>query len=331
MSSNTILRANASNYISGYESKDNLLGADGNCGLIQLLFNHCLVLMIKCLTPILNDDGDTTGYETVSFGYTPFISRFIEKEDYLINGMPITRPGTMPGGYFKGSYAKTGFSASLQHVMGNHDIKLGFDYSSHTLRNYFANPTVMKFAQDVDLTTGYKTYGSFDAIPAWIWRSYIDGFGYDKDGEEIDERKIYTGVPDGQDQEDISYIDGAKNPTEFGFYVQDKMEFDDIIVNVGLRVDQLDPSETAPERADSLVIYEVSKYMDPSSWKEIEPYTEIQPSRIFFRLRYKCLWLLWKIFSVSRFKFYVLYSTRLPNSNGNRRKLLWRQYYWVWS
>ena len=33
--------------------------------------------------PILNDDGDTTGYETVGFGYTPFISRFIEK-DYLL-------------------------------------------------------------------------------------------------------------------------------------------------------------------------------------------------------------------------------------------------------
>ena len=61
-----------------------------------------------------------------------------------------------------------------------------------------------------------------------------------------------------------------KTQQTFGFYVQDKMEFDDIIVNVGLRVDQLDPSETAPERADSLVIYEVSKYMDPSSWKEID-------------------------------------------------------------
>ena len=278
LSSNTILRANASNYSSGYESKDNLLGADWKLWADSAAVQPLLGFDDKNVsTPILNDDGDTTGYETVSFGYTPFISRFIEKEDYLINGMPITRPGTMPGGYFKGSYAKTGFSASLQHVMGNHDIKLGFDYSSHTLRNYFANPTVMKFAQDENLTTGYKTYGSFDRIPAWIWRSYIDGFGYDKDGEEIDERKIYTGVPDGQDQEDISYIDGAKNPTEFGFYVQDKMEFDDIIVNVGLRVDQLDPSETAPERADSLVIYEVSKYMDPSSWKAIEPYTEIQP------------------------------------------------------
>ena len=45
--------------------------------------------------------------------YTPFISRFIEKEDYLINGMPITRPGTMPGGYFKGRTRKQVFQLAF--------------------------------------------------------------------------------------------------------------------------------------------------------------------------------------------------------------------------
>ena len=63
----------------------------------------------------------------------------------------------MPGGYYKGAYSKTGFSASIQHVMGEHDIKAGFDYSQHTMRNYFANPTVMKFAQDAEGTYGYTT------------------------------------------------------------------------------------------------------------------------------------------------------------------------------
>ena len=31
------------------------------------------------------------------------------------------------------------------------------------------------------------------------------------------------------------------------------MEFDDLVVNVGVRIDQLDPSETAPERAMSYI------------------------------------------------------------------------------
>ena len=278
LSKNTILRANVNSFSLEYEAKDNLLGNDwtlwGDSAAVQEKLGF---LDANVSEPILNEDGDTTGYNTTTYGYTPFISRFVEKEDYLINGMPVTRPGTMPGGYYKGAYSKTGFSASIQHVMGEHDIKAGFDYSQHTMRNYFANPTVMKFAQDTEGTYGYTTYGSFDNIPAWIWRPYIDGFGYDKDGNEIDERTEYRGVPSGQTGEDISYIDGAKKPTEIGFYLQDKMEFDDIIVNVGLRIDQLDPSETAPDRADSLTFYDVSKYVDPASWKTIDPYTEIQP------------------------------------------------------
>ena len=278
LSSNTVLKANASSFGLEYNAKDNMLGTDWKLWADSSEVQSKLGFADTDVSvPVLNDDGDTTGYETTTYGYTPFISRFVEKEDYLINGMTVTRPGTMPGGYYKGAYSKTGFSASLQHVMGNHDIKAGFDYSQHTIRNYFANPTVMKFAQDVDGSYGYTTYGSFEDIPAWIWRPYIDGFGYDKDGNEIDDRKVYTGTPAGQTGEDISYIDGAKTPTEVGFYVQDKMEFDDIIVNVGLRIDQLDPSETAPERADSLTFYDVSKYVDPTSWKEIEPYTEVQP------------------------------------------------------
>ena len=62
-----------------------------------------------------------------------------------------------------------------------------------------------------------------------------------------------------------------------GFYIQDKMEFDDLVVNLGLRIDQLDPSETAPANANELYFYNVSKYVDPSTWSDVEPYTEIQP------------------------------------------------------
>ena len=55
------------------------------------------------------------------------------------------------------------------------------------------------------------------------------------------------------------------------------MESDDLVVNLGIRIDQLDPSETAPASANELYFYNVSKYVDPTTWKEVEPYTEIQP------------------------------------------------------
>ena len=53
---------------SGYESKDNLLGADWKLWADSAAVQPLLGFNDKNVsTPILNDDGDTTGYETVSF------------------------------------------------------------------------------------------------------------------------------------------------------------------------------------------------------------------------------------------------------------------------
>ena len=198
----------------------------------------------------------------------------------MVNGMSFSRPGTRPANYSKSAYDKVGFSASVQHVMGNHDIKAGVDYNQHTMRTYNANPSVMKYALDSETALnkyGHAGYGSFDAIPAWELRYYIDGYGYDFSGAEIADRKFYNEAVPGITNLDPTYLDGAKTPSEVGFYIQDKMEFDDIIVNVGIRIDQLNPSETAPASANELYFYDVSKYVDPTTWKDVETYTEIQP------------------------------------------------------
>ena len=74
--------------------------------------------------------------------WSPFKSRFSEKSSYMVNGMSFSRPGTrseaFSASYSKSAYSKTGFSASVQHVMGAHDIKAGFDYNQHTMRSYSA-------------------------------------------------------------------------------------------------------------------------------------------------------------------------------------------------
>ena len=91
----------------------------------------------------------------------------------MVNGMSFSRPGTSPVGYSKSAYSKTGFSASVQHVMGEHDIKAGIDYNQHTMRSYSASPSVMKFALDSETALnqyGHSGYGSFDNKHAWECR-----------------------------------------------------------------------------------------------------------------------------------------------------------------
>ena len=265
LSSNTILRAAVSSYSESRETMDNWFGSDWQKW-------HDSTEVANYLNfPAINDSTPA---------WSPFKSRFSEKSSYMVNGMSFSRPGTRPASYSKSAYAKTGFSASVQHVLGAHDIKAGFDYNQHTMRSYSASPTVMKYALDSETALnqyGHNGYGSFDNIPAYEWRTYIDGYGYDHAGNEIDDRKFYIGAVPGVANNDTTYLDGSKTPTEMGFFIQDKMEFDDLVVNVGLRVDQLDPSETAPDRASELYFYNVSKFVDPTTWKEVEPYTEIQP------------------------------------------------------
>ena len=264
LGANTILRANASTYSEERETKDNWFGSNW-----EQWHDSTAVQGYLGWT-----DVDSLG------GWSPFKSRFSQKSSYMVNGMSFSRPGTRPSSYYKSAYDKTGFSASVQHVMGAHDIKAGLDYSAHTMRDYSANPSIMKYALDSETALnryGHNGYGSFADIPAWEWRTYIDGYGYDHNGAEIDDRKFYISDVPGVANQDTSYLDGAKTPTELGFYIQDKMEFDDIIVNLGLRIDQLNPSETAPANANELYFYNVSKYVDPSTWSDVETYTEVQP------------------------------------------------------
>ncbi len=212
--------------------------------------------------------------------WSPYKSRFREAQPYRVNGIEFSRPGTRAEQYNQSAYQKTGFSTSLQHVTGRHDIKFGVDYNAHTLRERVANPSIMAYTLD-DSTAlalyGHNGYGDFSSIPSYILREYIDGYGYDFEGGEIEERKVYSTPIDGVEEPDVSYLDGAKTPWELGVYLQDKIEYDDIVVNLGLRIDQLNPSETAPKSASELYFYEGSGYVTDGSWEEVETYTEVQP------------------------------------------------------
>ena len=261
LSSNTILKLNAHSMGQGGETKDEWFGADWEKWQDSLHVQQHLGIPDSI--------------------WTPFKDRYSEKENYQINGFRFQVPGTRPNSYSKNSYSKMGFSGSLQTVIGNHDIAAGFDYNSHEIRTYSVSPSVMVHAADTAYglaTYGITSYGSLDAIPPWKMRVYADGFGYDLWGNEFDgdTKNYYSNVP-GQTGQDTTFIDGAKKPTEMGFYIQDKMEYDDIIINAGLRVDILNPNEKTLLRPDSISIYQNSGYIKPDQWTDLGSFTEIQP------------------------------------------------------
>ena len=212
--------------------------------------------------------------------WTPFKDRYSQKNSYQHNGMFFSRPGTAAGIYSESSNDKTGLSGSFQTILGNHDIKVGFDYVGNTMRTYSVDPGVAIWAADTAYARakyGITSYGSLEDIPTWRYRVYADGYGYDLYGNESDNRTFYYSDVEGVSDRDTMYVDGAKTPSEMGFFIQDKIELDDIVINAGLRIDMLDPDEETLVAIDSIEQYDLSKYIKESSWKDMGTFTEVQP------------------------------------------------------
>jgi outer membrane receptor protein involved in Fe transport len=120
----------------------------------------------------------------------------------------------------------------------NHLIKFGADYRYNTLRWYSlgAYPGVVGLAEFKDRTdlTEEEWYQIYHI------RARSDYFGYDFRGNEVDDgdwfRKADGTIEPGRP-------DGPKHPIIAAAYIQDKIEFNDLILNLGLRFDYLNGND----------------------------------------------------------------------------------------
>ncbi len=101
----------------------------------------------------------------------------------------------------------------------HHSIKTGLVYINHDLRNRTLTVRDKKFG-----TTEYKEFHYDDSLEQIVFNPYEP---------EILDSAISTQKYD-------------KNPIEFSAYMQDKMEFDDLVINYGLRYDRFNPNTVYP-------------------------------------------------------------------------------------
>jgi outer membrane receptor protein involved in Fe transport len=72
-------------------------------------------------------------------------------------------------------------------------------------------------------------------------------------------------IPDPSATDNLEYI---HHPVEAAFYIQDKMEFDYLIVNAGVRYDYFRPDDVYPENPDQL---QSSSFVDASAKQQLSP------------------------------------------------------------
>ncbi len=175
--------------------------------------------------------------------------------NYLINGFTFLRDGTPIYGYSKNKQNYFGAKFDMvSQVTSNHELKFGASWRQYTIRQFSISPGVMK---ELDRFGGVE-----DSVPEAVMAAWTGNvFGYDLWGnKEVD-----------------SGFDGAKKPVFAAAYLQDKIEYKDLIINVGLRFDYFDTKQRKLKNPRNVQIDEETHTVKPSEWEDVKPFMYVTP------------------------------------------------------
>ncbi|MEE9168100.1 MAG: TonB-dependent receptor [Candidatus Neomarinimicrobiota bacterium] len=153
-------------------------------------------------------------------------------QPYDFHGFPFQRPGYLLTGYTKDQRAYVGGSAALTAQMGRHELRAGGSTENWTVRNYFISggrgglPSLLGF-----LRLNPDSARVEDAMATMIRQQATPNiYGFDEFGNVLDKGD-----------------DGPRHPQFSSLYLQDKIEFSDLIINAGVRYDYIDMDAWALE------------------------------------------------------------------------------------
>jgi len=161
--------------------------------------------------------------ENAKYGYT-FKNYNTGPTQYNFYNFGVNRFGTTQATFNKGKQTRYGASFDItSQVSSEHQLKVGASIEEYRVSNYTTASSAL---------LGYYRNNPDDARTAGLKRDYaiaqngaVNNYGYDWYGNELS---------------DIDNIDGPKAPRYIGAYLQDKIEYSDLVVNAGVRLDYID-------------------------------------------------------------------------------------------
>lgn len=132
--------------------------------------------------------------------------------------------------------------AYTSQINEQHNVKVGAEYSFYDIANWsLGNEPILKLPSKIAQNPG--------AIDTLIRREGLNNYGYTPQGE-----KTNDGLADWEQ---------SRKPNFLGIYAQDQIQWNDLIINVGLRYDRIDIANyvpvdpTQPELTWNQVTYDV--------------------------------------------------------------------------
>jgi len=180
----------------------------------------------------------TFGDDLLAYGDPNFNPLPVTDENYgqsyntRVEPLDYFAPGAQYDDYFKNQTTYFGADFDITHQLDqNHTLKAGFEYKYHTLREFRMIEPV-KLASKSTLTD-LERYRLAD----------VRFYGYDMNGNEVDDGDYFSVERDAALSPTSGFDKQAPyNPIIMSAYLQDKIEFGDLVLNLGLRFDRIDPN-----------------------------------------------------------------------------------------
>ncbi len=159
-------------------------------------------------------------------------------------------PGGTTIGYSKSSRTQFRLTGSATTQVGINQLEFGGEYETRTYRAWNITASRLAglvndgFAEDVDPNDPLQNpngWSNYEDIPAYLINNITGGYGYSLYGDsEVDTEDMAQFVLEDNTKPVEAYNEAPYQPIYYGGYVQNKIEFRDIVLNLGLRVDVFD-------------------------------------------------------------------------------------------
>lgn len=192
------------------------------------LFGGYSINSLDRFDPYLKDRfteyGDSVANAGVGFTWdrrSNQTTRYARQPNYDVFGFAFNAPGDVVAGYQNYDRNNWNINLAMSTVIGKvHSLKLGGEFQMNDIRNYsFGNEGVFALAG----LLANRSPGQTDE-ELFINRG-VNNYGYDILGNKYDGDDI---------------VNKAHEPVFAAFYLQDKIEYNDLIINAGLRFDYID-------------------------------------------------------------------------------------------
>ena len=189
-------------------------------------------------------DHEAYGKRTTEFGSTNYYLRDHGKDKLSEQGLVYFNGyGENYGGFTDRSEKKLGLRADYVNQLGVHELRSGIEYYNSKIRRYDL-PQAVEIYENISkadvnfngIVDANEVTGDIDDWRFGVYRgAYVDNLGYNIYGDETDSYK----------ENDHSSAPG--NPVNARFYISDKLEYKDLVMNLGLAYESFDPNAMAPD------------------------------------------------------------------------------------